>query len=77
MTPIQLSLFPTRGFSLLTFDGLLEDWRTGGPYFVRARSSARRMLQSQPGWIRHYAKVVPVEVHEGDETPTFVIGGAP
>lgn len=74
MTPIQLSLFPLRGFGLLAVTGeLLEDWRTGGPYFVRTRRAATRQAAKTHPWMR--AAVVKLTVHEGDEIPTFVVEG--
>lgn len=58
MIPIQLSLFPTRGFALLTFDGLLEDWRVtylewAGETFsdgtFRNRNGSYRCFLTAPG----------------------------
>jgi hypothetical protein len=75
---IQLSLFPARGFGLHVWGELLEDQRTGEPYFVRTKRAARRALATgiYP-WMKPDARVVAVEVHEAVEgtngLPTYMV----
>jgi hypothetical protein len=72
---IQLSLYPTRGFGLLMWGELLIDHRTGEPAIVSTPTKARRMLvRETPKYLRPQTEIVEVEIHEGDELPTYVIG---
>jgi hypothetical protein len=75
---LQLSLFPVRGFALLLRgDELAVDTRTMLPV-IRAtrRASLRDRRVALPTWLRDYATVVEVSVHEDLNTgvPTYVIG---
>lgn len=74
MTGLQLSLFPQRGFGLLLYPGQLAvDLRTMLPVIRSTRRGIRRV--SLPQWLRDYATVVEVRVHEDLNTgvPTYVI----
>lgn len=78
---IQLDLFPDKGFGIHVWGELLHDHRTGAPYFVRRRRSARRALRTGVyPWMLPSARVVELEVHPPVEgangLPTYVIGGA-
>jgi hypothetical protein len=71
---IQLSLFPARGFGLVGVPGIVEDWRSGEPFFVKTIKTARRYAK-ELAW--GYARVVRLERHEAVEgansLPTYVI----
>jgi hypothetical protein len=72
---LQLSLFPQRGFGLLLYPGQLAvDLETMLPVVRATRRSLRRV--TLPQWLRDYATVVEVRVHEDLTTgrPTYVIG---
>jgi hypothetical protein len=72
---IQLTLFPLRGFGLLLpGHAIAHDFRTGMPYFVRTKRAAKRTADSLEGTWKGPADVVPLEIHEGEEIPTYVIG---
>jgi hypothetical protein len=71
---IQLSLFPQRGYGLLGLPGLVEDWTSGEPLFVRSRC-AKRLTSALKELDWGSPRVVRLERHQspGDEIPTFVI----
>jgi hypothetical protein len=75
---IQLSLFPERGFGLVGTPGLVEDWSTGEPLFVRTRRTALRYAK-QLAWGN--PRVVRLERHDphpsGNYQPTYVINNTP
>jgi hypothetical protein len=81
--PMQLSLFPARGFGLLALDELLTA-SDGLPSFRRSRRAAlallRRSAVGESAWLASYAHVVRIEVHEDSDDegrPTYVIGDSP
>jgi hypothetical protein len=71
---IQLSLFPARGFGLVGVPGIVEDWRSGEPFFVKTIKTARRYAK-ELAW--GYARVVRLERHEAvegaNDLPTFIV----
>jgi hypothetical protein len=74
---IQLTLNPIKGYGLLLAGGeLAEDYRTGRPYFVRTKRTAKHACAFMaPTWAS--PQVVAVDMHEAtrdDELPTYVIG---
>lgn len=78
MSGLQLSLFPIRGFGMLLpgFD-LAVDLRTMLPIVRATRRGAYRARRvNLPSWLRDYATVVEIAVHEDVNTgrPTYVIG---
>lgn len=74
---LQLSLFPQRGFGLLLYPGQLAvSDRTALPLIRATRRGAYRACAvNLPTWLRDYATVVEVRVHEDLNTgvPTYVI----
>lgn len=72
---IQLTLFPRRGFALLCLDELLVG-PDGLPTVKRTRRAMRACLKrsavGELAWIANYARIVSVEVHDG-ERPTYMV----
>jgi hypothetical protein len=74
MQAIQLTLNPERGFGLLMWGELLID-ETGAPAFRKTKRAIRRLYtEGTPSYLRLQTAIVEVEIHEGDEEPTYVIG---
>ena len=75
---IQLSLFPERGFAVLSsWLGFIENCRTGEPVFVKTRRTARRVLDRSIAPTATGAQVVRVERHPPVENcnglPTYLV----
>jgi hypothetical protein len=63
---LQLNLFPIRGFGLLLHPGQLAvDLRTALPVIRATRRSINRVKKVDlPTWLRDYASVVEIEIHD-------------
>lgn len=75
--PIQLSLFPLRGFALQVFHELLTG-PDGLPTVKHTRRSAhavaKRSAVGESAWWADLVRIVPVEVHDADsERPTYTV----
>jgi hypothetical protein len=76
---IQLSLFPTRCFGILSPFGELAsagELPFTTPNRRRAEAAARSLQRAQPGKIKWRVRVVALEVHEAappNFKPTYVI----
>ena len=77
MINLQLLLFPQRGFGLLLYPGQLAVSEATALPLIRAtrRGAYRARAMSLPQWLRDYATVVEICVHEDLNTsvPTYVI----
>jgi hypothetical protein len=78
--PMQLSLFPQRGFGLIALGNLLES-TDGIPSFRRSRRAAMALLKrsavGESAWLARYARAVRIEVHEDSDDegrPAYVVG---
>jgi hypothetical protein len=61
-----------KGFGLLMFDELLVN--DGLPFFAKSRDAAEHEHRHLPGWMRAFARVVPVRVYEPKNTiPTYEV----